>query len=125
MKNTKGQSVKILYGESDADHLAEHAAALQEAGHHVEKAIGRKGVQDALRSGTYDLVILGPTLSKNDRHHLPYMVKKANEKTRVLVLHGSAHMHHEVDAAIDEPRDVHPILDIINTLVQQPVVTRK
>ncbi len=121
MKNTKGQSVKILYGENDAEHLSEHAAALEEAGHRVEKAIGRKGVQDALRSGTYDLVILGPTLSKNDRHHLPYMVKKANEKTRVLVLHGSAHMHHEVDAAMDEPRDVHPILDIINRLVSQPV----
>ncbi len=121
MKTTKGQSVKILYGENDAEHLAEHAAALQEAGHEVSQVIGRKGVQDALRSGTYELVILGPTLSKNDRHHLPYMVKKANAKTRVLVLHGSAHTHHEVDAAIDEPRSVHPILDIINRLVQSPV----
>lgn len=121
MKNTNGQSIKILYGEGNAEHLAEHAAGLQQAGHRVETAIGRKGVQDALRNGTYDLVILGPTLSKDDRHHLPYMVKKANEKTRVLVLHGSAHRHHEVDAAMDEPRDVHPILDIISRLVSQPV----
>ena len=122
MKNAKGQSVKILYGEGDAEHLAHHAGALAEAGHHVEKAIGRQGVQDALRKGSYDLVILGPTLSKDDRHHLPYMVKKANEKTRVLVLHGSGHRHHEVDAAIDEPREVHPILDIIARLTSQPVM---
>ncbi len=122
MKTTKGQSVKILYGENDAAHLNEHASALQEAGHQVQKAIGRKGVQDALRSGTFDLVILGPTLSKDDRHHLPYMVKKANGNTRVLVLHESAHRHHEVDAAIDDPRDVHPILDIIARLTAQPVM---
>ena len=122
MKNTKGQSVKILYGENDAKHLDEHATALQDAGHQVQKAVGRKAVQDALRTGTFDLVILGPTLSKDDRHHLPYMVKKANGNTRVLVLHESGHRHHEVDAAIDDPRDVHPILDIINRLVSQPAV---
>lgn len=121
MKNTKGQSVKILYGENDVEHLNEKSGALQEAGHQVQKAVGRKGVQDALRAGTFDLVILGPTLSKDDRHHLPYMVKKANGNTRVLVLHESGHRHHEVDAAIDDPRDVHPILDIINRLVSQPV----
>src|SRR5581483_10845119 len=121
VKNAKGQSVKILYGEGDVEHMAHHAGALVEAGHHVEKAVGRQGVLNALGKGTFDLVILGPTLSKDDRHHLPYMVKKANEKTRVLVLHGSAHRHHEVDAAMDEPREVHPILDIIARLTSQPV----
>ena len=122
MKNTKGQSVKILYGENDVEHLNEKSSALQEAGHQVQKAVGRKAVQDALRADSFDLVILGPTLSKDDRHHLPYMVKKANCNTRVLVLHESGHRHHEVDAAIDDPRDVHPILDIINRLVGEPGV---
>ncbi len=124
MKNTKGQSVKILYGENESEHLNEHASSLQEAGHQVQKAIGRKGVQDALRTGSFDLVILGPTLSKDDRHHLPYMVKKANGNTRVLVLHESGHRHHEVDAAIDDPKDVHPILDIIARLTAQPLVKK-
>ena len=125
MKNTKGQSVKILYGENESEHLNEHASSLQEAGHQVQKAIGRKGVQDALRTGSFDLVILGPTLSKDDRHHLPYMVKKANGNTRVLVLHESGHRHHEVDAAIDDPKDVHPILDIIGRLTAQPPLVKK
>jgi len=124
VKNTKGQSVKILYGENESEHLNEHASSLQEAGHQVQKAIGRKGVQDALRTGSFDLVILGPTLSKDDRHHLPYMVKKANGNTRVLVLHESGHRHHEVDAAIDDPKDVHPILDIIARLTAQPLVKK-
>ena len=34
------------------------------------------------RGEAFDLVILGPTLTKNDRHHLAYMVKKAQPVTR-------------------------------------------
>ncbi len=70
-------NLKILYGESDSEVLDSQAVSIQEAGHQVEKAVGRKGVEEALHREPFDLVILGPTLTKNDRHHLPYMVKKA------------------------------------------------
>src|SRR5256885_16440929 len=79
--------LKVLYGESDEDVLATQATSIQKAGHEVASALGRKGVEDALRRQSFDLVILGPTLSRNDRHHLPYMVKKAHPGTRVLVMH--------------------------------------
>ena len=52
------------------------------------------------RIQNFDLVILGATLSKDDRHHLPYMVKKLNAGTKVLVMHAGTH-HHEVDGAVD------------------------
>ena len=87
--------LKILYGEGDGEVLASQAAEIQKAGHHVDTAVGRKGVEEALRRDAFDLVLLGPTLSRNDRHHLPYMVKKAHKGTRVLVMHaeiGRAHV---------------------------------
>jgi DNA-binding NtrC family response regulator len=107
----------VLYGESDEKTLAAQSAEMQKAGHHVTTALNRKGVQDALKSDAFDLVILGSTLSKDDRHHLPYMVKKAHEGTKVLVMHAGSH-HHEVDAAIDPTMSMQRILEKIAALLQ-------
>ena len=95
--------LKILYGEGDAEVVASQAVHIEKVGHEVTTAVGRKGVQEALGKEKFDLVVLGPTLSKNDRHHLPYMVKKANGMIRrgkptnmtlgLLFLHPSSRAH--------------------------------
>jgi DNA-binding NtrC family response regulator len=109
-------TIKILYGESDEDILSAQSAEMIKAGHHVTTAMNRQGVQEALRRDAFDLVILGATLSKDDRHHLPYMVKKSHEGTKVLVMHAGAH-HHEIDAAIDPSLSMHRILEKIAALI--------
>jgi DNA-binding NtrC family response regulator len=109
-------TIKILYGESDEKTLSAQAAEMTKAGHHVTTALNRQGVQEALRRDAFDLVILGATLSKDDRHHLPYMVKKSHEGTKVLVMHAGTH-HHEVDAAIDPSLSMHRILEKIAALI--------
>src|ERR1700677_3654997 len=93
--------LRILYGEGDAEAQAASAAAFEKAGHTVEKAVGRKGVTEALKKGPFELVVLGPTLSRNDRHHLPYMVKKAQAEVSVLVMHADGSRHPYVDACTD------------------------
>ncbi len=114
-------TIKILYGESDEHTLSAQAAEMKSAGHHVTTALNRHGVQEALRRDAFDLVILGATLSKDDRHHLPYMVKKAHEGTKVLVMHAGTH-HHEVDAAVDSNLSMHLILERIAALLQPAAV---
>src|SRR6516162_5637041 len=104
--------MKILYCESDEEVLAFQAPAMTQAGHQVETALGRKVAEEALKQGSFDLVVLGSSLSKNDRHHLPYIVKKSNECTRVLVYHTGGH-HHEVDATVDGERGVTALLEKI------------
>ncbi|MGA7291921.1 MAG: hypothetical protein WBW53_09305 [Terriglobales bacterium] len=121
-QSARQSTIKILYGESDQHTLAAQSAEMIKAGHHVTTALNRQGVQEALRRDAFDLVILGSTLSKDDRHHLPYMVKKAHEGTKVLVMHAGTH-HHEVDAAIDPTVSMHRILEKIAALLQ-PVGTR-
>jgi DNA-binding NtrC family response regulator len=116
-KQAHAASIKILYGESDESTLSAQAAEMTKAGHHVTTALDRKGVQEALRQGSFDLVILGSTLSKDDRHHLPYMVKKAHSGTKVLVMHAGAH-HHEIDAAVDPNISMNRILEKIAALIQ-------
>lgn len=115
-------TIKILYGESDEKILASQAAEMKKAGHHVTTALHRKGVQEELRRDAFDLVILGSTLSKDDRHHLPYMVKKAHEGTKILVMHAGTH-HHEVDAAMDSGMSMFLVLEKIAALLQ-PVAAR-
>jgi DNA-binding NtrC family response regulator len=115
-------TIKILYGESDEDTLTAQAAEIAKAGHHVTTALERQGVQEALRRDAFDLVILGATLSKEDRHHLPYMVKKAHQGTKVLVMHAGSH-HHAVDATIDSNLSMHRVLERIASLLQ-PVAVR-
>jgi DNA-binding NtrC family response regulator len=114
----------ILYGETDADLLASQADLIQKAGHSVEQAVARKGVEAALRQKKFDLVILGHTLSKNDRHHLPYMVKKASSEARVLVLHSAGH-HPQVDASLDSPTPIEKILETISSLMAHKAMASK
>jgi len=114
-------TIKILYGEGDEHTLSAQAAEMKKAGHHVTTALNRHGVQEALRCDAFDLVILGATLSKDDRHHLPYMVKKTHDGTKVLVMHAGTH-HHEVDAVIDSNLSMQLILERIAALLQPTAV---
>jgi len=114
-------AIKILYGESEEEMLHSQASAMKKAGHHVTTAIGRHEVQDALRRDAFDLVILGSTLSKDDRHHLPYMVKKAHAGTKVLVMQGSSR-HHEVDASIDPGLSLQLVLEKIARVISEQIV---
>ena len=102
--------LKILYGESEPEAQASTAAAFEKAGYSVEKVIGRKAVEAALHKGTFDLVVLGSTLSRNDRHHLPYMVKKAQPETSVLVMHADGSRHPYVDACTDTGTSIEMVL---------------
>jgi DNA-binding NtrC family response regulator len=111
--------LKILYGEGDTDVLTSQAEAMQKAGHHVTTAIGRKGVEETLKKDAFDLVVLGPTLSRNDRHHLPYMVKKAHAGMRVLVMHSDGGRHPYVDKATDTGRRIESILETIASMMAQ------
>jgi DNA-binding NtrC family response regulator len=117
---TKSSQLKVLYCEGNEEVLAAQAAPLQAAGHKVETALGRKAVEQAIRQATYDLVVLGPTLTKNDRHHLPYMVKKANESTRVLVMHTDGERHPAVDANLDTGRSIQDVVAKIAAMWPKP-----
>ena len=110
-------NLKILYGESDSEVLDSQAGSIQKAGHQVEKAVGRKGVEEALHREPFDLVILGPTLTKNDRHHLPYMVKKARPEARVLVMHTDGERHPYVDSSLETVRSIDALIDAIGSML--------
>jgi DNA-binding NtrC family response regulator len=112
----KSGKLQILYGEGDAHEQANTAAAFEKAGHTVEKAVGRKAVEAALGKGHFDLVVLGPSLSRNDRHHLPYVVKKAQAETSVLVMHADGSRHPYVDACTDTGASVENILARIESM---------
>jgi DNA-binding NtrC family response regulator len=117
--NSTKSGIKILYGESDEQVQSTQAAEMKKAGHH---ALGRVGVLEALRRDAFDLVILGSTLTKDDRHHLPYMVKKTHPGTKVLVMH-AASRHHEVDAAIDANTSMQFVLEKIARLMAEQTVS--
>jgi DNA-binding NtrC family response regulator len=121
MANTSKSSskLKILYAEGDSEVLAAQAVTIEKAGHHVTQAEGRKQVLDILRRDAFDLVILGPTLTKNDRHHLAYMVKKAHADTRVLVMHTDGEGHPAVDANLETGRSIDALLEKISSLFAQ------
>jgi DNA-binding NtrC family response regulator len=102
--------LRVLYGEGEEDILKEQAAAMEKAGHTVHQAMGRKAVEEALKKSAFDLVVLGPTLSRNDRHHLPYMVKKASAETSVLVMHADGSRHPYVDACTDTGASLEAVL---------------
>jgi DNA-binding NtrC family response regulator len=106
----KAAKLKILYGEGDSEVLAAQAVLMEKAGHTVQTAEGRKQVQAALDKGGFDLVVLGATLSRNDRHHLPYMVKKASAETSVLVMHADGSRHPYVDACTDTGSSMETVL---------------
>jgi DNA-binding NtrC family response regulator len=106
----KAAKIKILYGEGDAAQQVAPAAAFEKAGHAVEKAVGRKAVVEALNRGAFDLVVLGPSLTRNDRHHLPYMVKKVQPAAAVLVMHADGSRHPYVDACTDTGASLENVL---------------
>lgn len=106
----KSGKLNILYGESNPEAQALTAQAFEKAGHTVEKALGRKAVEAAFGKGSFDLVVLGPTLSRNDRHHLPYSVKKVRSEISVLVMHADGSRHPYVDACTDTGSSVENVL---------------
>ena len=112
----KSSKLNILYGEGDGDVLAEQAKVIAQAGHQVKTAEGRKGVLEALKAGSFDLLVLGPTLSRDDRHHLPYMSKKHYQNTRELVMHTDGSRHHEVDAYLDTGCSMESLIEKIATV---------
>jgi len=116
--------LKVLYGEGDGEVVASQAASIQKAGHQVETAVGRKGVEEALRRGAFDLVVLGPTLTRNDRHHLPYKVKKAHAGTRVLVMHTDGERHPYVDGNIDTGRSIEDLLAKIASMMAKGEISQ-
>jgi DNA-binding response OmpR family regulator len=117
MANTGNSSkFKILYGEGNEQVLNAQAESMQKAGYQVEKASNRKLVEALLRHGSYDLVVLGPTLSRDDRHHLPYIVKKAHANTRVLVLHADGGRHPYVDGNLETGHRLEELLEKITSL---------
>ncbi len=109
---------RILYAENDGNIILSQSKAFAQAGYIVERAIGRSAAQQALSSGHYDAVVLGHTLSKDDRHHLPYMAKKSNPDIAVLVLHASG-KHPAVDHAIDSRQGDAAVLRALQSIIEQ------
>jgi hypothetical protein len=87
----------------------------------VEQAIGRKAIEEALAHGGFALVVLGHTLNKDDRHHLPYLAKRTNPDARVLVLHASG-KHPKVDLAVDSRRGEAVVREAVADLLQAALV---
>ncbi len=114
----------LLYGENDNSILDSQTAIFEKAGYSVQKAIGRKGVEQALAREGFDVVVLGHTLTRDDRHHLPYMAKKADEDTRILVLHASG-KHPQVDKSMDSREGPRAILEAIADLIGEKSATPK
>ncbi|MGO9845829.1 MAG: hypothetical protein ACLPKT_04300, partial [Methylocella sp.] len=65
-KQALAASIKILYGESDESTLSAQSAEMTKAGHHVTTALDRKGVQEALHHGVFDLVVLGQSRTEDN-----------------------------------------------------------
>lgn len=112
---------RILNCESDQNVLAEQSKLLERNGYTVENALGRAAAEKALLSGTYDAVVLGHTLHKDDRHHLAYKAKRSNSDTQVLVLHASG-KHPAVDLAIDSRRGEKAVIAALESLMEQRIL---
>ena len=112
-----GSQGRILYCESDERVLAEESKMFERGGYSVERVQGRAACVLALQKGQYDAVVLGHTLTKDDRHHLPYMAKKSNEDMPVLVLHASG-KHPAVDHAMDSREGEKAVLAALASLTQ-------
>ncbi len=113
----KSHVVKILYGECDPNVQRKQASLMERAGYSVQLAIGRREVEEAIRKQVFDVVVLGHTLTRDDRHHLPYMAKKTNSGVRVLVIHASG-KHPGVDAALDSRAGEAVLLDALSGLLE-------
>src|ERR1039457_3723737 len=108
--------LRILYAEGDEDVVKAQAATMEQAGYIVHPAVGRKAVDEAIKKTLFDLVVLGASLTRNDRHHLPYMVKKVSMETKVLVLHADGSRHPYVDACTDTGASLETVLNRIEAM---------
>lgn len=113
-----GSRGSILYCENDVKVMEAQSAIFERAGYSVDRAHGRRESEQACRKGGYDVVVLGHTLTKDDRHHLPYMAKKGHEETQVLVLHASG-KHYAVDFAIDSRDGEDAVIAALNSLAER------
>ncbi len=111
------KQAKILCAESNAQVLSAQVRMFEKAGYAVVPALGRAAAENALAHATFDLVVLGHTLSKDDRHHLPYMAKKSSPAARTLVLHASG-KHPQVDLAIDSRTGDAAVLEAAAALIE-------
>ena len=114
----------ILYCEADADVLSAQTRLFNQAGYAVVPIQGRAAMEAAAKAGGFDVAILGHTLSRDDRHHLPYMVKKSNPAARVVVLHASGR-HPQVDIALDSRLGEHAVMQAIAHAAAEPVATHR
>jgi DNA-binding NtrC family response regulator len=112
---------KLLYCENDSKVLQAQTAMFERAGYSVECIQGRAAAEQALRKGGYDIVVLGHTMTKDDRHHLPYVAKKGHEETQVLVLHASG-KHYAVDLAMDSRDGEKAVVAALNSLAERKLV---
>lgn len=113
-----GSQGKILYAENDGSILAAESKVFENAGYEVERAEGRAAAEQALLNNQYDAVVLGHTLSKDDRHHLPYVAKKSNPYAAVMVLHASG-KHPAVDFAMDSRQGQESVVRALKSVIEQ------
>ena len=106
----------ILYAENDEEVLTTQGESLKKGGYQITQVVGRAAAEQALKQGSFELMILGHTLSKDDRHHLAYKAKKSNENLRILVLHASG-KHPAVDMAIDSRQGPEAVLKALSSLL--------
>jgi DNA-binding NtrC family response regulator len=111
----------IIYAENDEDILSSQGEILKKAGYATTQVVGRAAAEQALKQGSFELIILGHTLSKDDRHHLPYKARKANENMRILVLHASGN-HPAVDMAMDSREGPEAVLRAVSSLLAKKAV---
>jgi len=109
-------SLKVLYTELNEQVLSDGAEELQKAGFSVQTAVGREAALAAINQSKFDFVVLGATLSRNDRHHLPFMAKKASHTTKVVVMHTDGSGHHYVDANTETGESMDYLLRKIDSL---------
>jgi DNA-binding NtrC family response regulator len=120
-KTTAASKGKILNCETDPKVLAAQAQLFARNGYTVENMLGRGAAEQALLSGTYDVVVLGHTLHKDDRHHLAYKAKRSSSDTQVLVLHASG-KHPAVDLAIDSRHGEKAVIAALESLMHQRIL---
>jgi len=109
-------SLKVLYTELNEEVLSAGAEELQKAGFSVQMAVGRQAALDAIKQSKFDFVVLGATLSRNDRHHLPFMAKKTDQAIKVVVMHTDGSGHHYVDANTETGESMDYLLRKISSL---------
>jgi hypothetical protein len=79
-------------------------------------------MEAAVKAGEFDIAILGHTLTRDDSHHLPYMLKKGNPAAQVIVLHASGR-HPAVDIALDSRHGERALLEAIALAASEMVAT--